>query len=539
MEVATTAMPRHLDVEAPASGRRSDSLTPAALAFLARLHHEFEPGRQELLARRAERQQRLDAGESPDFLARTHWVRAAQWHVAPAPPDLVNRRVQLTGPVDRESLADGVHAGAQVLVADFEDATAPTWSNVIDGQTHLADAVRQRLERTVPEGAAQAAPGSPATLMVRPRGWHQAEPRLRVGGRPMAASLVDFGLYVFHNAAELLERGSGPYLSLAKLESHLEARLWNDVLEFAQDLLGMPMGTIRAVVSIDTLPAAFEMDEMLYELRRHAIGLNAGDTDYLFSLTKRLRGRSSSVLPDRDLVTVTAPFMRAYRDLLVRTAHRRGAHAIGAAAAPLPAAPDSPRDTAEVARLREDLEREAGQGFDGTSVVHPGLVALASATFGAFLGDCPHQIDRPADRVRIGAAQLLDARVPHATASEAGLRANVRVGLRYLDAWLGGRGTVRIDGRMADAATAELCRAQVWQWVRHGVRLREGRVVSADLVRSMLEAEAGELQAEAGREARARVDEARRLFEAVALGHPFAEAFALEAVATRVRAEAG
>ncbi len=514
-----------VEVRAPVEGRFAEILTPAALRFVARLHLEFNPAREALLRLRAERQAELDAGTEPDFLPGTRAVREASWSVAPLPPDLRNRRVEITGPVDRKTMINALCSGAGVFMADFEDATSPTWSNVLGGQVNLVDAVRGTISYESPDGRVYRLGDRVATLMVRPRGWHLVEKHVRVNGRPVPAALFDFGLYMFHNAAALLERGTGPYFYLPKLENHLEARLWNDAFCFAQDALGIPRGTVKATVLVETILAAFEMEEILYELRDHAAGLNAGRWDYIFSVIKKFRHRPDFVLPDRAQVTMTVPFLRAYTELLVKTCHRRGAHAIGGMAAFIPSRKNPAVNQAALARVREDKVREARDGFDGTWVAHPDLVPVAAEVFGGVLGTRPDQVDRRRDDVAVAAGALLDVRVPGGAITEAGLRNNVSVAVQYLASWLGGVGAAAINNLMEDAATAEIARSQVWQWIRHGARLREGPGVSRNLVRQVLDEEvaAARRTAPRSRGSAGRLDRARALFEQVALGAEFVE----------------
>jgi malate synthase len=434
-------------------------LSSEALGFVASLQRELGPRRQELLARRRERHAELARGARPELIE-----AGGDWRVAEAPPDLRDRRVEITGPLDRKMTINALNSGARVFMGDFEDACSPTWSNVVDGQRNLRDAVRRTIAVETPEKSYRLNEET-ATLVVRSRGWHLPERHVLVDGEPVSASLFDFGLAFFHNARELLERGSGPYYYLPKLESHLEARLWNDVFLLAQEELGIPRGTIRATVLIETVLAAFEMEAILYELREHSAGLNAGRWDYIFSLIKRF---PDDVLPDRAQVTMTVPFMRAYTELLVATCHRRGAHAIGGMAAFIPSRQEPEVTERALARVREDKERESGDGFDGTWVAHPGLVAVATEVFDGVLGERPNQLERLRDDVRVGPADLLDLRVPDGEVTEEGLRTNVSVGIRYLAAWLAGTGAAAIDNLMEDAATAEISRAEVWQWVRAG-----------------------------------------------------------------------
>jgi malate synthase len=455
-------------------------LTPDALAFVARLHRRFNPTRTVLLARRAERQQQFDAGVLPDFLPDTATIRAGAWHVAPTPDDLQRRRVEITGPVERKMMINALNSGANVFMADCEDALAPSWDNIVQGQINLRDAVRRRITFMNPDGKTYSLNDEVATLLVRPRGWHLPEKHVLVDGEPISASLFDFGLYFFHNARELLDRGSGPYFYLPKLESHLEARLWNDVFNAAEQELGLP-GTIRATVLIETILGAFEMDEILYELRDHMAGLNAGRWDYIFSIIKKFRNRADFMLPDRAQVTMAVPFMRAYTQLLVKTCHRRGAHAIGGMAAFIPNRRDPEVTEQALAKVREDKEREAGDGFDGTWVAHPDLVPVAMAVFDRIVGDAPHQKDRLREDVQVQGADLLNFAVPGGQITEGGLRTNISVALQYLNSWLLGNGAAAINNLMEDAATAEISRAQIWQWLRHGARLADGRAVTADL----------------------------------------------------------
>jgi malate synthase len=502
---AITGTSNPVEVRAPVEGRDAEILTPEALAFVAVLQREFGGDRARLLAAREQRQAELDAGALPDFLTETQDLRDADWQVAPAPADLQDRRVEITGPVDRRMVINAPNSGARVFMADFEDANSPTWRNVIEGQVNLVDAV----ERTVAlesNGKSYTLGDDPAVLVVRPRGWHLPEKHVLVDGEPISASLLDFGLYLFHNPAN-------PYFYLPKLENHLEARLWRDVFDFAEERLELPRGAVKATVLIETVLAAFEMDEILYELREHVVGLNAGRWDYLFSLIKKFRTRPDFVLPDRAQLTMTTPFMRAYTELLVKTCHRRGAHAMGGMAAFIPSRRDPEVNETALAKVREDKVREAGDGFDGTWVAHPDLVPVATEVFDGVLGDRPNQIERRRDDVAVGASDLLDLRVEGGEITEQGLRTNVSVGIRYLESWLRGVGAAAIDNLMEDAATAEISRSQTWQWVRHGevARERVREVVAEELP-------------EGGR-----FEEARELFERVALAEEFVEFLTLPA----------
>jgi malate synthase len=488
-----------VEVLAPVDARAATILTPAALEFVAGLERAFRARRRELLERRERLKLELDAGWRPGFLPETSALRAAAWRVAETRPDLCDRRVEITGPVDRKMIINALTSGANVFMADFEDATAPTWRNVVEGQANLHEAVRRKLRFVAPDsGRVYALPGGPmATLVVRPRGWHLHEKHVLVDGQPVSASIFDFGLYVFHNAVELVRRGTGPYLYLPKLEGHLEARLWNDVFVDAQARLDLPRGTIRATVLIETILAAFEMDEILFELREHSSGLNCGRWDYIFSYAKKLRADATCVLPDRGGVTMEQPFLRAYSQLLVRTCHRRGAHAMGGMAAQIPIKDDAERNRVALERVRADKRREAQDGHDGTWVAHPGLIALAREEFDRAMPGL-HQMGRLREDVRVGAADLLAA--PTGRITEAGLRVDLDVSLRYLEAWLGGQGCVPIHGLMEDAATAEISRTQVWQWLRHRARLEDGRTVDEGFVRATLDDVAARLRAEVGEE---------------------------------------
>ncbi len=513
-------------------GRAGEVLTTQALGFLGRLQREFAGRREELLRLRAERQRRLDGGEVPQFLVTTSSVRDSEWHVAKAPKDLLDRRVEITGPTDRKMLINALNSGARVFMADFEDANSPTWSNLIEGQVNLIDAIERRIDFTSPDGKRYQLNDRVATLLVRPRGWHLDERHVEVDGKPMSGSLFDFGLYFFHNAKRLLKRGSGPYFYLPKLESHLEARLWNDVFNFAQDELGVPRGTIRATVLIETILAAFEMEEILYELRDHSSGLNAGRWDYIFSIIKKFRNRPEFVLPDRVQVTMTVPFMRAYTELLVKTCHRRGAHAMGGMAAFIPSRRDPDVNRVALAKVKEDKDREANDGFDGTWVAHPDLVPTATEAFDRVLGDRPNQLERQRPEVSVSAGQLVNVKVPGGTITENGLRMNVSVGIQYIESWMRGTGAAAINNLMEDVATAEISRSQVWQWVRHSSKLSEGPSVNADLVREIADEEMTSLRERYGEEAwaKSRFEEARKVFEEVALAKDFKPFLTLEAL---------
>jgi malate synthase len=511
-----------VEVAAPLQGRAAEALSPAALDFVGRLHRRFGATREWLLQSRAERRARLAAGGSLDFLAETEAVREGDWTVPPPPPDLRDRRVEITGPADRKMIINALNSGARAFMADLEDSLSPTWTNVAEAQVNLIDAVAGTIDFEAPDGRRYALDDDPAVLIVRPRGWHLIERHVLVDGHPASASLLDFGLYVFNNARTLLERGSGPYLYLPKLESHLEARLWRDVFGDAEDALGLDPGTIRATVLIETVPAAFAMEEILHELGDHALALNAGRWDYIFSMIKCFRERPEFVLPDRGAVTMTVPFMRAYTDLLVRTCHRRGAHAMGGMAALIPSRRDPEANERAIAGVRADKAREAGDGFDGTWVAHPDLVPVAQEQFDAVLGDRPNQVARRRDDVEVTADDLLDAASAGGRdgVTADGLRNDVNVGMQYISAWLGGNGAAAIHGLMEDAATAEIARSQVWQWIRHGVTLPSGEAITPELVRKIGDEELERIAVQDG---------ARAIFEESALGEDFPEFFTLPA----------
>ncbi|HEU4682108.1 MAG TPA: malate synthase A [Gemmatimonadales bacterium] len=477
-------------------------LTADALDFLERLARQFTPKRKALLQRRKEVQRSLKGGALPGFLPETRGVRERDWTVGAAPADLDNRRVEITGPVERKMMINALNSGARVFMADFEDALSPPWANVIAGQVNCIEAVRRTLEYESPEGKRYRLGEQLATLVVRPRGWHLEEKHVLFEGEPISASLFDFGLYFIHNARELLTRGSAPYFYLPKLESHLEARLWNEVFNLAQDELRIPRGTVRATVLIETILAAFEMDEILYELRDHAAGLNAGRWDYLFSMIKNFRERPEFLLPDRSQLTMSVPFMRAYTELLVKTCHRRGAHAIGGMAAFIPSRRDPEINETALTRVREDKAREARAGYDGAWVAHPDLVPVVDEVFRAMLGTRPHQKARQRDEVEILPEQLLSVQVPGGRVTEAGVRANISVALQYLAAWLGGSGAVAINNLMEDAATAEISRSQLWQWIRHGAKTEDGEKVTLSRCRAILKEESKKLAAQGADQAR-------------------------------------
>jgi malate synthase len=507
-----------LRVTGPAVADGEKILTEDALELVASLHREFGLRRDELLAaRRARRGTRLD------FLAETASVRDSEWTVAPAPDDLLDRRVEMTGPTDRKMTINALNSGARVWLADQEDASTPHWSNVVGGQVSLYDGIRRDLSFTSPEGKSyELNDGRLATIVMRPRGWHLDEKHVEVDGSRVAGALVDFGLYFFHNARELLARGSGPYFYLPKMESHREARLWNDIFVFAQDRLGLPQGTIRATVLIETIPAAFEMEEILYELRDHISGLNAGRWDYLFSVIKYFRDAGPQfVLPDRGAVGMTSPFMKAYAELLVKTCHKRGAFAMGGMSAFIPSRNDEAVNARAFEQVRADKSREVTQGFDGSWVAHPDLVPLCIEVFDSVLGDKPNQLDRQRDDVHVTADDLLDIASTPGQITRAGLHGNVEVAIRYLESWLRGNGAVGIHNLMEDAATAEISRSQLWQWVRNGSALDDGTVITADLVRGVMDEEMAQLGPA--------FQKAREIFEDVALGEEYVDFLTLPA----------
>ncbi|MDQ1474480.1 MAG: malate synthase [Bryobacterales bacterium] len=475
----------------------SEILTPEAQAFLEALHGKFDARRRELLERRKVRQQEIDGGKLPDFLPETKSIRESDWTVAPIPPDLRDRRTEITGPTDRKMVINALNSGAKMFMADFEDANSPTGRNVVEGQKNMKDAIRREIGFTGPEGKQYKLNEQTAVLLVRPRGWHLTEKHFQVDGQPISGGLFDFGLYFFHNAAELLKRGSGPYFYLPKLESHLEARLWNDVFVFAQEYCGVPQGSVRATVLIETILASFEMHEILWELRDHSAGLNCGRWDYIFSFIKKLRNRPDFTLPDRAQVTMTVHFLASYVDLLIQTCHKRGIHAMGGMAAQIPIKNDPEANDRALEKVRQDKLREVRAGHDGTWVAHPGLVGVAKQVFDEYMPE-PNQIDRKREEVHVTAKDLLT--IPEGTITEGGLRLNVDVGIQYLEAWLRGNGAVPIYNLMEDAATAEISRAQVWQWAKHGAKLEDGRPVTPELVKETISQELAKMRERAGAE---------------------------------------
>ena len=512
-------LPPGVDVQGDLSEGFEAVLTEDALAFLAGLHRRFNARRRELLARRDVRQVEFDAGIMPDFLSDTEEIRFGAWKVAPTPEDLQQRWAEITGPVDRKMMIGALNSGADAFMADFEDSLSPTWSNVVNGQINARDAVRREITFENPDGSVRTLNDTIATLLIRPRGWHLDEKHVTVDAEPLSASLFDFGLYMFHNAAERIARGTGPYFYLPKLESHLEARLWNDVFVAAQDELGVPQGSVRATVLIETLPAAFEMEEILYELRDHSAGLNAGRWDYIFSAVKRFKSQPTFALPDRVQVTMTTPFMRSYTELLVKTCHKRGAHAMGGMAAFIPSRRDPAINEIALSGVRADKERESSDGFDGTWVAHPDLVPIAREIFEEALGGERNQRGRMRDDVDIQASQLLSLDQSGGTITEAGLRLNISVALQYLNSWLNGNGAAAINNLMEDAATAEISRGQIWQWLRHGATLDDGRVITAELYEQIRDEE---LEALGGDE-ESRYGVAHEILDGLILNEEFTE----------------
>ncbi len=516
-------------IHGPLEDGYDEILTPDALAFVAKLERRFGAERRKLLARRLEVQARLDAGEKCDFLPETREIREGDWTVAPAPDDALDRRVEITGPTDRKMIINALNCGANVFMADFEDANTPTWDNLIAGQINLRDAVSGDIEYTDPStGKHYELNDKLATLFVRPRGWHMPEKHVLLEGEAVSGALFDFGLFFFHNVRRLIDKGTRPYFYLPKLENHLEARLWNDVFNVAEDELGVPRGTIRATVLIETILSAFEMDEILYELREHSAGLNCGRWDYIFSFIKTFRNDPAFVLPDRGEVTMTRHFLRSYCLLLIKTCHRRNAHAMGGMAAQIPIRGDAAANAEAMAKVRADKEREVGDGHDGTWVAHPGLVAVAKEVFDAHM-EGPNQIENRRADVSVTAADLVE--VPKGEITEAGLRQNLNVGILYIEAWLRGTGCVPLYNLMEDAATAEISRAQVWQWLRHGARLDDGRRIDESLLEALLAEEMEKMRSHvrAAGAGDGRLEDAQALFKDMVLAPEFEEFLTLPA----------
>ncbi len=512
--------PEGVKITGPVTPEYAQILTPNALGFVAGLQRAFNDRREQLLQRRQEIQQEINNGEFPHFPPETKVIRGGSWQVAPLPSDLQDRRVEITGPTDRKMVINALNSGARVFMADFEDSNSPTWSNMVEGQINLRDAVTRDISFTNPDGKEYNLNEETAVLMVRPRGWHLPEKHVLVDGKECSGSLFDFGLYFYHNVRNLIDRGTGPYFYIPKLENHLEARLWNDVFIKAQEDLGIPRGTIRATVLLETILAAFEMEEILYELREHSAGLNAGRWDYIFSIIKKFRQFHEFLMPDRSMVTMTTRMMRSYDLLTIKSAHRHEADAIGGMSAFIPVKGNEEAQERAIAQVVDDKRREAGDGHDGTWVAHPGLVPVAMDIFNEIMPQ-PNQIGRKREDVEVTPADLLT--VPPGEVTETGLRLNITVAIRYLESWLGGQGAVAIFNLMEDAATAEISRAQVWQWVHEGARLNDGREVTKDLVQQLLDEELGKLKEEVGAEAYAsgKYDLAARLFQEVALNDEF------------------
>ncbi|MGO4407263.1 malate synthase A [Bosea sp. RAF48] len=530
-DTPTLSLPPGVVIKGAVQPRFDEILTTEALAFVAELHRRFNETRKRLLALRAERQKRFDAGETPDFLAETRHIREGDWNVAPIPADLQDRRVEITGPVDRKMIINALNSGAKVFMADFEDASSPVWTNMVEGQINLRDRWAGKIDFTDPTSGKDYKLGAkPAVLIIRPRGWHLPERHIEIDGEEASGSLVDFGLYVFHNAKAALAAGSGPYFYLPKLESHLEARLWNDVFVAAQSALGLKNGTIKVTVLIETLPAAFEMDEILYELREHIAGLNCGRWDYIFSFIKKLARNKAYVLPDRSQVVMSKAFLRAYSLLLIKTCHRRGAFAMGGMAAQIPVKNNPEANAAAFAKVKADKEREAGDGHDGTWVAHPDLVPVAMEVFDRLMPQA-NQLGKKRDDVNIGTRDLLE--VHQGTRTEEGFRENIRVGVQYIEAWLRGRGAVPIYNMMEDAATAEISRAQIWQFVQYGVELEGGVKADAALFKRCLPEEMERVKGELGADvyAKGRFPEAIALFETLSLAPNFEDFLTVPAYA--------
>jgi malate synthase len=506
-------MSSELIINAPVSSEYAEILTPQAKSFLAALQSRFGATRKDLLARRAARQLELSAGKNPDFLPETRHVREGDWKVAPIPPGLENRRVEITGPVDRKMIINALNSGAQVFMADFEDSSTPTWDNLLQGQINLRDAIRGTIDFRSPEGKEYKVGPNPAILFVRPRGWHLPERHATLDGQPMSGSLFDFGLYIFHNGAALLASGKWPCFYLPKMESHLEARLWNDAMTFAEQELKLPHGSIRGTVLIETILGAFEMDEILYELRDHSLGLNCGRWDYIFSFIKKFRDRPDCILPDRSLVTMDRHFLKSYVDLLIQTCHKRGAHAMGGMAAQIPIKNDPAANNAALDKVRQDKQREVRAGHDGTWVAHPGLVPIAAEIFAGFSG--PNQLQVLREEVTVAGADLL--KVPEGPITEKGLHWNIDVALQYLEAWLGGLGCVPIYNLMEDAATAEISRAQVWQWLHNKATTDTGKTITPELVRAVIAEESQKLMS------RPNIAQAAKLLDDLIISSQFAD----------------
>ncbi|GIV32709.1 MAG: malate synthase [Chitinophagales bacterium] len=529
MDSNTVSTVKGVEIKAEVTPEFAEILTPQALEFVAGLHRKFNARRKELLDKRQVRQKELDAGKFPDFLPETRSIRESEWTVAPLPMDLLDRRVEITGPVERKMIINALNSGAKVFMADFEDSNSPTWYNNIQGQINLRDAVNRTITYEDPaSGKFYKLNDKIATLLVRPRGWHLVEKHVLVDGEPVSGSLFDFGLYFFHNAKNLIAKGTGPYFYLPKMESHLEARLWNDVFVYAQNELGIPQGTIKATVLIETILATFELDEILYELREHSAGLNCGRWDYIFSYIKRFRKHPGFILPDRDQVTMTVPFMRAYSLLVIKTCHRRNVHAMGGMAAQIPIKSDPQANEIALEKVRKDKEREARDGHDGTWVAHPGLVPIALEQFNKYM-PTPNQLHKKLEDVHITAAELIA--VPEGTITEAGLRKNINVAILYIESWLRGIGCAALYNLMEDAATAEISRAQVWQWIHHKAKLDDGRTITYQLYKELLPQELEKIKKYVGDKAykNGRFNEAVEIFDRLITSEEFIEFLTLPA----------
>jgi malate synthase len=522
--------PVSMQVSAPVHPSFNRILTQGALQFIARLHKEFNKRREQLLQLREERQKNIDHGNLPDFLEATKPIRNSAWTIAPLPDCLHDRRVEITGPTDRKMIVNALNSGAKVFMADFEDSTSPTWKNIIEGQLNLYDAIRREIDFELPDGKKYTLNNEVSILKVRPRGWHLLEKHILVDGVPVSASLVDFGLFIFHNGRHLASEGKGPFFYLPKLESHLEARLWNDVFIYAQEELLIPGGTIKATVLIETILAAFEMDEIIYELREHLAGLNAGRWDYIFSIIKKMKNHKDFILPDRSKVTMTVPFMKAYAELLVKTCHRRGAHAIGGMSAFIPSK-DEEVNAKAFEQVSADKEREASQGYDGTWVAHPKLVSIAQKAFDAKLGDRPHQKNILRQDIEVSANELLAVNSIPQTVTEKGVRSNISIALLYIESWLRGVGAAALHNLMEDAATAEISRAQLWQWLHNNVTLEDGRILDRELYQLFAKEEYEKAKEEVSTATRdlKRIEQARQILNKLVLDANFENFLTLKA----------
>ena len=517
-----------VEIDAPIPRGCDEILTPEAIAFVTELHRKFEPRRKQLLERRVTRQKAIDAGQIPDFLPETESIRKSDYKVAPIPKDLLDRRVEITGPVDRKMVINALNSGANVFMADFEDSNSPTWENNLNGQVNVRDADRGDITYTSPEGKAYQLNPKHAVLIIRPRGWHMVERHFHIDGEPISGSLFDFGLYFFHNAKTRMAKGTAPYFYLPKIQSHLEARLWNDVFVYAQESLGVPNGTIRATVLIETILAAFEMDEILWELRDHSAGLNCGRWDYIFSFIKTFKNHPQYMMPDRSTVTMENHFLKSYVDLLIQTCHRRGIHAMGGMAAQIPIKNDPAANNAALNKVRQDKLREVKAGHDGTWVAHPGLVPIAKEIFDEHM-KTPNQLHVMREDVTVTAADLL--KVPEGQITEQGLRMNVDVGIQYLESWLRGSGCVPIYNLMEDAATAEISRTQVWQWMHHGAQLSNGQKITAPMIRATIKTVIEQIRTNVGdvRYNQSKFPQAAQLFEQMMINPECKEFLTLEA----------